>query len=98
MNIPTALWKVLEPKMREKIMKLRSEIRKKKEKEKNMNKTRQNSLPLPSQYANKTSMQLVANLCSQLTQNDSEEDTDDDMLTQSYCATTGINEVVVVVV
>ena len=93
MNIPTALWEVLEPKMKERIMKLRSEIRKKKEQEKNMNKARQNSLPLPSQYANKTSMQLVANLCSQLTQNDSEEDTDDDILTQSYCATTCEDEV-----
>ena len=68
LNIPTALWKVLEPKMKERIME-------------NMTKARQNSLPLPSQYANKTSMQLVANLCSQLTQNDSEEDTDNDMLT-----------------
>jgi len=36
LNIPPALWKVLEPKMKEKIMELRSEIRKKKEQEKNM--------------------------------------------------------------
>ena len=47
LNIPTALWKVLEPKMKERIMELRSEIRKKKEQEKNMAKARQNSLPLP---------------------------------------------------
>ena len=93
LNIPTALWKVLEPKMKERIMELRSEIRKKKEQEKNMTQARQNSFPLPSQYANKTSMQLVANSCSQLTQNDSEGDTDDDILTQSYCATTCEDEV-----
>ncbi len=43
---------------------------------------------LPSQYAKKTSMDLVANLCSRLTLNDSDEETDNDMVTQAFNTTT----------
>ena len=90
LNIPTALWVLLEPKLKERIMELRAEIRKKKgtTKGEHQQKAKVRNDALPPQYANMTSMDLVANICSQMTQQDSDEDTDDGMLRNSYCATT----------
>ncbi len=42
---------------------------------------------LPTQYVDMTSMDLVANLCSQLTLNDVDEETDNDMVTQAFNST-----------
>ena len=83
MNIPNALWKKLEPKLKERIMEIRDEIRKKKEHNK-----KEKEKPLPPQYAHQTTMDLVANLCSNLTLNESDEDTDEDMIIQGFCTTT----------
>ncbi len=49
-------------------------------------KSRQNSLS--PQYANKTTMDLVTNLYSQITTHEDDEDTDDDMMYLGFCTTT----------
>ena len=82
LNIPTALWKELEPKLRERIIEIRDSIRKKREmkKEDKTEKTAKTVTPrkdqLPPQYANKTSMDLVANFCSQMMLRDTDDDTE----------------------
>ena len=90
LSIPTALWKELEPSLRERIMEIRESIRKKKDRgvREQDKKVKPRQYPLPPQYANKTSMDLVANLCSQMNLHDSDEDTDDDMMIQGFCTTT----------
>ena len=94
LNIPTALWKELEPKLRERIIEIRDSIRKKRKMKKDdkTDKTVKTATTrkdqLPPQYANKTSMDLVANLCSKLALHDSDDDTDDDMMIQGFCTIT----------
>ncbi len=71
----------MEPELRTKIMELRDRIRKKREQKEQKDqqgkdqarKTSFRQDPRPPQYANKTSIDLVANLCSQLTLNDIDE-------------------------
>ncbi len=88
-NIPTLLWKELEPTLKERIIEIRDAIRKRKEnipkEPERKDKSRQNSLP--PQYANKTSMDYVANLCSLMTIHEDDEDTDDDMMYVGFCTT-----------
>jgi len=85
LNIPNALWKELEPKLKERIMEIRDEIRKKKEHNK---KETEKEKPLPPQYAHQTTIDLVANLYSNMTLNECDENTDKDMIIQGFCTNT----------
>ena len=84
MNIPTTIWKELEPELREKVMEIRNSRREKEEQKKE----EPRSSSLPPQYANKTPMDLVANLCAQMTQDDNYEDIEDDMSQYAFCVNT----------
>ncbi len=93
LSIPSALWKEMESELRTNFMKQRDMIRKKREQKDQQTKdqARKSSFrqdPLSAQYANKTSMDLVANACSWLTLYDSDEETDDDIVTQVFHTTT----------
>ena len=90
MNIPTAIWKELEPELREKVIEIRNSIRRKeaqkKEEQKKNDKPRPSSLP--PQYANSTPMDIVTHLCAQMAPDDNYEDNEDDVLRHGFCVTT----------
>ena len=93
LSVPPALWKALEPELRKKILEIKDKLRKEREQKKDAN---QGGKPaegeptiIPSQYPSvnnvtKTNEELVHDLCTKLTLNDSDYDTDDDAIRMQF--------------
>src|SRR6476620_12509230 len=83
LSIPEAIWSELEPMIKDKITEIRAKVR---EKRKEKEQAKLKSEKIPNQYPSMKNRESVVNMVSKLTElsmEDADDDTDDDMIKSS---------------